>query len=133
MEIHAVDDAEGERPAEHHRWFQGEARIQRFPSPFDDGPTVFAVHFRPGSRTRPHVHAGGQVLHIAAGRGMVGDASGRREVRPGDVVVTMPGEWHWHGAAPDEAMTHVSVQRSVSDPIDWDVDERDWADGYPPG
>lgn len=57
-------------------------------------------------------------------------ASGRRTVGAGDVVATMPGEWHWHGAAVDSPMTHVTVQSSASGGIDWDVEERDWAEGY---
>ena len=30
-------------------------------------------------------------------------------IRPGDVVVTPPDEWHWHGAAADRFMTHLSI------------------------
>jgi hypothetical protein len=29
--------------------------------------------------------------------------------RPGDVVRVPGGEWHWHGAAPDHFMTHLSM------------------------
>jgi quercetin dioxygenase-like cupin family protein len=32
------------------------------------------------------------------------------EIHPGDVVWFAPGEKHWHGAAPDTAMTHIAVQ-----------------------
>ncbi len=130
MDLDRIDDTKGEVPAEHRRWFQGEARIQQLPTPFEDGPAVFAVHFRPGGRTKPHVHSTGQLLHVVSGRGIVGTRSGRRVVEPGDVVTAMPGEWHWHGATPDSAMTHVSVQRGLGDPIDWDVEEGDWAGGY---
>ena len=31
------------------------------------------------------------------------------EIRPGDIIYTPPGEWHWHGAAPDRVMTHLTV------------------------
>jgi quercetin dioxygenase-like cupin family protein len=27
------------------------------------------------------------------------------EIRPGDTGYTPPGEWHWHGAAPDHFMS----------------------------
>ena len=30
-------------------------------------------------------------------------------IRHGDVVYTPGGEWHWHGAAPDRFMTHLSM------------------------
>ncbi len=131
MEFGHVDDTQGEPPGEYPQHFQGKANLQRLPNPFSEGPAVFAVHFEPGGRTRPHVHRSGQFLYIAAGRGVVGDSSGRREVRAGDVIATGPGEWHWHGAAPDSPMTHLTVQLD-GDPVDWDVDERDWADGYGP-
>jgi quercetin dioxygenase-like cupin family protein len=30
-------------------------------------------------------------------------------IRPGDVVHISGDEWHWHGAAPDHFMTHLSL------------------------
>lgn len=130
MRFDHVDDRRGEPPAEIDRHFQGRARLQPFESPFAEGPAVFAVHFEPGGRTRPHVHRSGQVLIVTAGRGLLGGLDGRREVAAGDVVSVMPGEWHWHGATPDSAMTHVTVQMTGAESIDWDVEERDWASGY---
>ena len=129
MEFGHVDDTRGEPPGEWPQHFEGKANLQRLPSPFVEGPAVFAVHFEAGGRTRPHVHRSGQLLYIVSGRGVVGDESGRRHVGPGDVVATAAGEWHWHGAAPDSAMTHLTVQ-VAGDPVDWDVDERDWGEGY---
>ena len=35
------------------------------------------------------------------------------EMRPGDTIHTPPGEWHWHGAAPTTAMTHIAVQEHL--------------------
>lgn len=32
------------------------------------------------------------------------------EIRQGDVVWIGPHERHWHGAAPDTAMTHIAIQ-----------------------
>lgn len=131
MDLDTIDPNKGEPPAEWPEHFQGQARLQPFPNPFPEGgPAVFAVHFSPGGRSRPHVHRFGQVLHIVAGKGMVGDRTGRRVVLPGDVVVAGPGEWHWHGATPDSPMTHVTVQMTGPDGIDWDVDEGDWARDY---
>lgn len=128
MEFDHLDDQTGEVPGEHPAHFQGDARIQVLPQTLAGGATVFAVHFAAGGRAKPHVHRSGQVLMVTTGRGVVGDASGRREVGPGDVIAAAPGEWHWHGAAPDSPMTHVTVQ--VDGEIDWDVEERDWAQGY---
>ena len=50
------------------------------------------------------------ILYVTEGEGRV---QSRGEsvvtVRPGDVVHTPPDEWHWHGAAPDHFMTHLSL------------------------
>jgi len=42
------------------------------------------------------------------------------EIRPGDIVWFAPGERHWHGAAPNIAMTHIALQE-VKDGkvVDW--------------
>ena len=32
-----------------------------------------------------------------------------QEIKPGDVVWCPPGVKHWHGAAPNTAMTHIAV------------------------
>jgi quercetin dioxygenase-like cupin family protein len=37
------------------------------------------------------------------------------EVRPGDTIHTPPGEWHWHGAAPDRFMTHRAIWEAPAD------------------
>lgn len=130
MEFETIDSGRGELPEEYRSYFQGTARVQRFTSPFGDRPAVSAVHFDPGARTRPHIHRSGQVLHIAAGRGIVANREGRQVVLPGDVITVEPNEWHWHGATPDAAMTHLTVQVTEPGDIDWDVDEGDWADDY---
>jgi hypothetical protein len=31
------------------------------------------------------------------------------EIRPGDVIYTPEGEEHWHDAAPEHFMTHLSI------------------------
>lgn len=38
-------------------------------------------------------------------------------IQPGDVVWIPPGEKHWHGAAPDTAMTHIAVHEALDDEI----------------
>jgi quercetin dioxygenase-like cupin family protein len=130
MEFGHIDTTQGELPEALRRHFQGEARIQRLASPFADGPGVFAVHFEAGGRTRPHLHRSGQLLHVAAGEGIVANESERRVVRTGDVITVLPDEWHWHGATPTSPMTHLTVQMPGSEETDWEVDERDWAADY---
>lgn len=70
---------------------------------------VNTVRFAPCARTAWHAHAVGQTLHVTEGIGIV-VASGQVIVmRPGDTVYTPPGEWHWHGAAPEHFMTHLAM------------------------
>ena len=35
------------------------------------------------------------------------------EIRPGDVVCFAPGEKHWHGGAPSNAMQHIAIQEAL--------------------
>lgn len=71
---------------------------------------VNAVRFSPGARTAWHSHACGQTLHVTEGIGLVQSRGGEVVVmHPGDTVYTPPGEWHWHGAAPDHFMIHLAM------------------------
>lgn len=71
---------------------------------------VNTVRFSPCARTAWHSHAVGQTLYVTEGVGRVQARGGDvLEIRPGDVIHTPPGEWHWHGAAPDHFMTHVAM------------------------
>jgi len=76
------------------------------------------VTFEPGARTAWHTHPFGQVLHILSGVGRVQCAGERvRTVTPGDTVLFLPGERHWHGAAPGHAMVHVAIQEAADDGV----------------
>ena len=68
------------------------------------------VTFEPGARTAWHTHPLGQTLLVTAGFGRVQREGGPiEEIRPGDIVWFEPNEKHWHGAAPDCAMTHIAI------------------------
>jgi quercetin dioxygenase-like cupin family protein len=71
---------------------------------------VNVVRFAPGARNAWHAHAVGQTLHVTEGLGRV-QARGDEviEIRAGDTIYTAPGEWHWHGAAPEHFMTHLAI------------------------
>ncbi|HUR16257.1 MAG TPA: cupin domain-containing protein [Candidatus Limnocylindrales bacterium] len=77
---------------------------------------VSVVRFAPGARNAWHVHALGQTLHVLDGVGRVQarDAAAL-QVRAGDTIHTPPGEWHWHGAAPDQFMTHLAIWEAPPD------------------
>jgi len=96
-------------------WFTGTVRIdplfQTEPPARGGGATVT---FEPGARTAWHTHPAGQTLIVTAGCGRVQrDGGPIEEIRPGDVVWFPAGEKHWHGAAPDVAMTHIAIQEAV--------------------
>jgi quercetin dioxygenase-like cupin family protein len=81
---------------------------------------VNTVRFTPGARTAWHSHAVGQTLHVTDGIGLVQARGGEVTViRPGDTIHTPPGEWHWHGAAPDNFMAHTAI---------WEGDGAQWGD-----
>ena len=72
------------------------------------------VSFEPGARTNWHSHPLGQTLYVVSGVGRV-QTMGEpvREIRPGDVVWISPGEKHWHGGSPTNAMTHIAMQEAL--------------------
>lgn len=109
-------------------WFTGDVWIDGI-TPADDGlphARVSAVRFAPSARTAWHSHAVGQTLHVTEGRGRVQSRGGAlEEIRAGDTVHTPAGEWHWHGAAPDHFMTHLSITEAPPDP---GQPEPDWGD-----
>lgn len=77
---------------------------------------VNVVRFAPGARNAWHADANGQTLHITEGRGLIQSRGGAVvKIGPGDTVYTPPGEWHWHGAAPDNFMTHLAIWQGVAE------------------
>lgn len=69
------------------------------------------VHFSPGGRTNWHTHPRGQTLYVVSGRGRAQqEGEPVREIRPGDVIWFPPNVRHWHGASPNEAMSHIAMQ-----------------------
>jgi quercetin dioxygenase-like cupin family protein len=94
--------------------FTGPAWLQEPRDGWGDGYRATVVHFAPGTKNDWHHHPGGQVLFVLTGRGRVvaerDDGGIHEEVfGPGDIVVADPGECHWHGAADDSFMSHLSV------------------------
>ena len=72
------------------------------------------VSFEPGARTAWHTHPLGQTLLVVSGTGLAcvrGEAP--QTIRAGDTIWFAPGQEHWHGAAPDNAMTHIAIQEEL--------------------
>lgn len=68
------------------------------------------VTFEPGARTNWHTHPLGQILIVTFGTGLTQEWGGPIQViRQGDVVLCPPNVKHWHGTAPNAAMTHLAI------------------------
>ena len=68
------------------------------------------VTFEPGARTNWHTHPLGQTLLVTFGVGLTQEWGGPVQViRQGDVVLCPPNVKHWHGAMPNNAMTHLAI------------------------
>ena len=117
--IRAGSRPSGKGPAD---WVTGTVRVDPLFNPFDAARAQSArVTFEPGARTHWHTHPLGQSLVVTEGVGRCQRAGGPvEEIRPGDVVWFPPGEKHWHGAAPETAMTHIAVQEGLDGKyVDW--------------
>ncbi|WP_333461967.1 (R)-mandelonitrile lyase [Microcoleus sp. herbarium7] len=106
-------------PAE---YFTGAARVSPLPPANEPSRLGGAsVTFEAGARTAWHTHPLGQTLIVTSGVGRVQRWGGPiEEMRTGDVVQIPPGVKHWHGAAPNSAMTHVALAESQNGKsVDW--------------
>lgn len=113
MKISRVGTApSGKGPAD---WFTGTVRIDPLFAAEEPGRVTGAqVTFEPGARTAWHTHPAGQTLVVTSGLGRAQREGGPIEdIRPGDVVWFPAGERHWHGAAPDVAMSHIAIQEAI--------------------
>jgi quercetin dioxygenase-like cupin family protein len=92
-------------------WFTGEVWIDVITSGHgSEALSLGNIRFTPGARTAWHSHTIAQTLHITDGEGLVQSRGNPViRVRPGDIVHVTRDEWHWHGAAPDHFMAHLSL------------------------
>jgi quercetin dioxygenase-like cupin family protein len=95
-------------PAE---WFSGTAYIDPVAAPAGAfHVSASNVHFMPGARTAWHRHPNGQAIYVTEGVCRAQRRGGPVEViQAGEAVFFEPDEDHWHGAAPDRFMTHLSM------------------------
>lgn len=103
-------------------WFTGSVRIDPlFPAEAPGRTSGAHVTFEPGARTAWHTHPAGQTLIVTFGCGRVQREGGPvEEIRAGDVIWFPAGEKHWHGAAPDTAMSHIAIQEAIDgSPVTW--------------
>ena len=97
-------------------YFTGNVRVEPvIEAPAPARVRAAVVTFHPGARTAWHTHPLGQTLHVLAGTGRVQSWGGPvLEIGEGDTIWFAPGEKHWHGAAPGNAMTHMAIQEALN-------------------
>jgi quercetin dioxygenase-like cupin family protein len=99
--------------------FSGVAHVKRLAEDETGVPVgVYRVVFGDGARTNWHTHSGPQWLFVIEGR-IRAQVRGEpaQDLETGDAVVFVPGEKHWHGAAPGGNGTHLAVNVNVK--TDW--------------
>ena len=92
-------------------FFTGSVRVEQlYPANNDMRSSVGVVTFEPGARSNWHIHPVGQALIITSGVGLTQEwGKPVQVIRAGDVVICPVNVKHWHGAAPNSAMTHISI------------------------
>lgn len=116
-------------PAE---YFTGEVTVSsRFASDPTDAYSGALVTFQPGAHSAWHTHPRGQTLVVVSGRGLVQSEGGPvEEIGPGDVAWTPADTRHWHGATPQDAMSHFAVSEPLNgSTVSWG--EKLTAEEYP--
>ena len=102
--------------------FTGETRVDSLFSATKESDAYGAyVTFEPCARTDWHSHPMGQTLIVTAGRGYAQRQGGPlHEIRQGDIAWTPADVVHWHGAAPETAMTHLALsERAQGNAVAW--------------
>lgn len=120
----------GFEPAPSER-FTGPVWVKHGPGPADGSTTVVIVNFAPGSRTNWHAHREGQYIYVIEGRGRI-RSRGERGVQatPGDILWVPPGEWHFHGAAPDAPMVHFAFNGGGTPEWGEPVTDQEYDEGF---
>lgn len=66
--------------------------------------------YAPGAKLNWHIHPAGQYLLITEGTGYYQEkGSPGQVVHKGDIIKSLPGAEHWHGAAPGSSFAYIGV------------------------
>ena len=96
------------------QYFTGDVKVDMlFPGNDTAQYSGAYVTFEPGARTAWHSHPAGQHMVVTAGTGLTGTREGEViRIKAGDALWCPPNTDHWHGATPDERMTHLVITGS---------------------
>lgn len=76
--------------------------------------SVGNVTFEPKARTNWHKHPAGQILLVTDGKGYYQEKGRPAQlIGKGDVVRIPPNTEHWHGAAPNNGLTHIAINPNI--------------------
>ena len=109
-------------PEPYNRYFVGQAYLQMLVTGEKEfNCPIGNVTFEPGCRNNWHRHPGGQILLVTGGRGWYQeDGKEAHELKAGDAIKISPNVKHWHGAAKDSWLVHLSVETNVqAGPAEW--------------
>lgn len=77
-------------------------------STFD--PSIAVATYDAGAKLDWHMHPGGQVLLITEGVGYYQErGKPARMIHKGEVIKSLPGVEHWHGASPTNRFAYIAV------------------------
>ncbi|WP_161788343.1 cupin domain-containing carboxymuconolactone decarboxylase family protein [Chelonobacter oris] len=96
-------------------YFSGKARFARYPTVDQSADGWAIVEFDSGTINHWHRHSNGQYLIITAGEGLVQEwGKPIQAVKKGDAVWFPPDVKHWHGAAPNRSMAHITISPNAA-------------------
>ncbi len=102
-------------PNPYGKFFTGQTYLKRLSANDEVWNSSLAnVTFEPKAHTNWHKHSGGQILLVLDGEGRYQERGKEVQIlKKGDVVRIPLNVEHWHGAAPDKWMTHISVETNL--------------------
>lgn len=78
--------------------------------------SIGSVTFEPGARSNWHTHPAGQTLLIIDGIGFYQEKGQPvKTIRKGETIICDADIEHWHGASPENGMTHVAITNFKND------------------
>lgn len=83
--------------------------------------SVASVTFEPSARANWHNHPAGQTILVTEGKGLYQEKGKPiKTINKGDVILCNPDIEHWHGASPENGMTHIVITNYKGDSqVNW--------------